>query len=129
MNREQMMYEELHVGLMTAKFAKRVGHHAVPRHSGRDADAQRPRFAEGDPLSTSRRVFDVLQDASRVVQEQRSSRTQSNAARQSVEQRKANLPLQILDLPREWRLSDVEASRRPPEMLLLANRDEIAQMP
>jgi hypothetical protein len=40
-----------------------------------------PRFAEGDPLGAALRVFDVLQDASRVVQEQRSSRTQSNAAR------------------------------------------------
>ena len=76
-----MMHDELHVRLTTAEFAKCVGHHAVPRHSGRDADSKRPRFAEGDPLGAALRVFDVLQDASRVVQEQRSSRTQSNAAR------------------------------------------------
>src|SRR5712691_3439573 len=54
MNREQMMHDELDVWLTTAEFSKRVGHHAVPRHSGRDADSKRPRFAEGDPLGARR---------------------------------------------------------------------------
>ena len=124
-----MMHRQLHVWLPAPEFAKRVRNHAMPRERHRNSDAKRTGFAKGYPLGAPLRLFDVLQDASRVAQEQRPRRAQSDSSGQSVEQEESNLPLQILNLPRQWRLRDMEARSRSPEMLLLSNRDEIAQMP
>jgi hypothetical protein len=88
-----------------------------------------PGLAKGNPFGASPRLVDIVQDTSRVAQEQCPRRAQSNATRQSVEQEESDLLLQILDLPRQRRLRDMEPRRRATEVLLLPDRDEIAQMP
>src|SRR4029077_6168032 len=86
-------------------------------------------FAKGDALGASLRLIDVLQDTSRIAQKHVTRRAQSDSSGQSVEQEESHLPLQILDLPRQGRLSDMETPGCSSEMLLFCNADEIAQMP
>jgi hypothetical protein len=123
------MQREFHVWVSTSEFAKHIDDRAMPRHRRGNADSKRTGLAKGHPFGAPPRLVDVLQDTSRVAQEQRPRRAQSNATRQSVEQEESDLPLQILDLPRQGRLCDMEARGCSSEMLLLSDRDEIAQMP
>ena len=123
------MQHELHPWLPAPKLAERVHDHAVPRNRRCDADAKRPGLAEGDVLRPSLRLLDVLQDASRVVQEQFPRRAQPDASGQSVEQEKSQLPFQVLDLPRERRLCDMQPVGCTSEMLLFSNANEIAEVP
>ena len=92
----------------------------------RDADSKRARFAKGNPLCASLRLFDVLQNASRIIQKYVPRLAQSDSSRQSVEQEEAHLPFQVLNLPRQGRLCDMEARGRSSEVLLLSDGDEIA---
>jgi hypothetical protein len=124
-----MMHRQLHVWLPAPEFANRIRNHAMPRERHGNSDAKRTGFAKGYPFGAPLRLIDVLQDATRIAQEQRARRAQSDSAGQPVEQEKSQLFLQVLNLPRQWRLRDMEARSCSPEMLLLANRDEIAQMP
>ncbi len=128
-DREQMMHHQLYVWLPTPEFAERVRNHSMPRERHSDADSQCTGVAKGDQLGASLRLIDVLQDTSCIAQEQFPSRAQSDSSGQSVEQEEPHLPLQILDLPRQGRLSDMEARGCSSEMLLFRNADEIAQMP
>src|SRR6202158_944687 len=123
------MKREFHVGVATSEFAKHTDDRAMPGHRRGDADSKCTGLAKGHPFGASPRLVDVVQDTSRVAQEQCPRRAQSNATRQSVEQEESDLLLQILDLPRQRRLRDMEPHRRATEVLLLPDRDEIAQMP
>jgi len=123
------MQHELDVRVATSEFAKRLDDRAMPGHRCGDADSKRAGLAKGYPFGAPPRLVDVVQDTPRVAQEQFSRRAQSNATRQSVEQEESDLLLQILDLPRQRGLRDMEARGGAPEMLLLSDRDEIAQMP
>jgi len=123
------MKHEFHVWVATSEFAKHIDDRAMPGHRRGDADSKRTGLAKGNPFGASPRLVDVVQDTSRVAQEQFPRRAQSNASRQSVEQEEPDLPLQILNLPRQRRLSEMEARGRPSEVLLLSSRYEIAQMP
>jgi hypothetical protein len=56
-------------------------------------------------------------------------RHELHAARQPVEQREADLFLEIPDLAGQRRLGHAQAARRAPVMLLLADCHEIPQVP
>jgi len=127
-NRHHVMKHEFHVWMAPSEFAKHIHDRAMPGHRRGDADSKRTGSAKGHPFGASPRLVDVLQDASRVAQEQFPRRAQSNATRQSVEQEKSDLLLQILDLPRQRRLRDMQPRRRATEVLFLSDPDEIAQM-
>src|SRR5580693_7267550 len=101
------MKHELDVWVSSSEFAKHIDHRAMPGHGRGDADSKRPGLAKGHPFGASPRLVDVVQDTSRVAQEQCPRRAQSNATRQSVEQEESDLLLQILDLPRQRRLRDM----------------------
>src|SRR6476646_10586866 len=122
------MQHELHVWLPAAELAKGVDHQSMPGHRGRDADSKCAGLAKSDPFGAPLRLLDVLQDASRVAQEQLPRLTQSDAPRQSVEQEEPHLPLQILDLPGEGRLSDMETLGCSSKVLLFSDADEVAQV-
>ena len=124
-----MMNHQLDGWVPAPEFAEGVHDQPMPGHRRCDADSQCTRLAKGHPFGTALRLVDVLQDASRIVQEQCPRRTQSDAAGQSVEQEEPQLPLQVSDLPREGRLHDMEPIGRSSEMLLLSNGNEIAEMP
>ena len=70
-----------------------------------------------------------LQNASSITQERLSCVAQSHSARQPFEQEESHLPLEILDLARQRRLSDVKALCCSSEVLLFSNADETAQVP
>src|SRR4029077_13182365 len=101
---------------------------AMPGDRRGDADSKRTGLAKCHSFGASPRLVHVVQDTSRVAQKQFPRRAQSNATRQSVEQGESDLLLQILDLPRQRRLRDMEPRRRATEVLLLPDPDEIAQM-
>src|SRR3984893_15708138 len=122
------MKHEFHVWVATSEFAKHIDDRAMPGHRRGDPDSKRTRLAKGHPFGASPRLVDVVQDTSRVAQEQFPRRAQSNATRQSVEEEKPDLLLQILDLARQRRLRNMEPHRRATEMLLLPDPEEIAQM-
>src|ERR1700724_1770207 len=115
------MKHEFHVWVATSEFAKHIYDRAMPGHRRRDADSKRTGLAQGNPFGASPRLVDIVQDTSRVAQEQFPRRAQSNATRQTVEQEKSDLLLQILDLPRQRGLRDVEPRRRTTEVLLLSD--------
>ena len=80
------MKHEFHVWVATPEFAKHIYDRAMPGHGRGDADSKRTGLAKGNPFGASPRLVDVVQDTSRVAQEQCPRRAQSNATRQSVEQ-------------------------------------------
>ena len=80
----------------------------------------------GDPLGAKLRLFDVLQDTSRIGQKQFSRRVQSNSSRQSVEKGKSHFLFQVPNLARQRRLRDLKPLRRTPEMLVFSDADKVA---
>jgi len=71
----------------------------------------------------------LLKYPPRVFEEQLAGSTQSDTARQAVEQLEAQLGFQVLDLRRKRRLRDVQALCCAPVVLLLADGHEISQVP
>jgi hypothetical protein len=129
MNRKHVVQHQLRIWLSAPKFANRVDNHCMPGQRRGNSDSKRTGSAKGDPLGATHRLIDILQDASRVVQEQFPRCAQSNSSRQSVEQRESQFALQIPDLPRQGGLSNTEALSRTSKMLLFANDDEVPQVP
>src|SRR5882762_1548821 len=129
MNGDQVLEHQLHIRLLAPEFAKRVHNQPMPGDRCRNSNSKGTGFAEGYSLGAALRLIDVLQDTSRIVQEQFPRRIESDASGQSVEQEEPQLPLQISDLPGQGRLRDMETIGRLSEMLPLSNGDEIAEMP
>src|ERR1700750_1429394 len=129
MHGHHVVQHELNAWLPAPKFTERVYHHDAPRVRRGNPDSKPPGLAEGDPLGAPLRIIDVLQDASRIAQEHLSGFAQSHASRQSVEQHESHLSLEILNLPRQRRLRDMQSCSGSPEMLLFSYTDEIAKMP
>src|SRR5207248_1821943 len=65
----------------------------------------------------------------RTLEQSRPGRRQLDPARRPDKQHQPKLTLQLTDRPRERRLRHVQTLRRPPEMQLLRNGDEITQLP
>jgi hypothetical protein len=63
-----------------------------------------------------------------VIEERGAGRRQLHLPPRSVEQQDPELLLEQLDLPAEGRLRDLHPLRRPPEVTLLGDRNEIAQV-
>jgi hypothetical protein len=127
-NGQRVLQHQLHVGLPAAEFTKGVYDQSVPGHRGGNADSKRTGLAESDPLPASFRLIDFVQDASRVAQEQFPGRAQADASGQSIEQEESHLLLEILDLPRQGRLSDMETLGGPSVVLLLSDRNEVTEV-
>jgi hypothetical protein len=87
-----MMQFQHHVRLPAPEFAKGIYDQPVPRNRSGNSNSKRASFAMGYPLGAKRRLMDVLQDTSHVVQKQLPSRVQSDSSRQSVEEGESNLP-------------------------------------
>jgi hypothetical protein len=68
----------------------------------------------------------LLQDTTRISQEQLSGRTQLHAARQTFKQFETDFLLQVLNLSGERRLRDAQPARRTPVVLLLPDGKEIS---
>jgi len=98
MNGKQMMQLQLHVRLPPPEFAKGVYNQSMPGYRCRNSDSKRTGLAMSYPLGAKLCLIDVLQDPSRIGQEQFPRRVQTDSARQSLEQQESHLPLQILDL-------------------------------
>ena len=89
-----------------------------------DADANDPGVA---PLQPARHVDELRRqgrDFPGAVEQFLSRVGQVGAVRRAPEQRHAELFFQVVDLPGQRRLRDVEPLGRPRERMLLGNRDE-----
>src|SRR5689334_15218772 len=75
MNGHQMLKHQLHIRLLASEFAKSVYNQPMPGDRRRNSDSKRAGFAERYSLGASLRVIDVLEDTSRIVQEQFPRRT------------------------------------------------------
>jgi hypothetical protein len=69
-----------------------------------------------------------LKDDSRFAQETVSSIGEKNPTAVPVEELDADLTLEIVYLPAQHGLANLEASRRPREIQLLSNHHEVAQV-
>jgi hypothetical protein len=74
------------------------------------------------------RSIDLGKRPPRPLEQRRASRCQLDAARSPYEQHQPQLPLELANRTRERRLRHVQTLRCPPEMQLLRNGDEIAQL-
>src|SRR5882757_8418896 len=81
MNRKQMMELQFRVWLSMPKLAKGVYNQSMPGYRSGNSDTERTGFAKGNALGAKFRVIDVLQDTSRIAQEQFPRCTQSDASR------------------------------------------------
>lgn len=81
------------------------------------------------PLRRLRRALDMEQDRLRLVKEDAPRFRQLDPAPGPIEERDAELRLELQDLLAERRLSHAEAKRGPTEMQLLRDGHEIPEMP
>src|SRR4051812_43101562 len=84
-------------------------------------------LAECRALRSTLRAFRLREGEPSLGKECQSGRRELDAARYALEQGRADLPLKILDLAAQWRLCDVQSLRRPPEMHLFGDGNEIAE--
>jgi hypothetical protein len=124
-HRQQMMQLQFRVRQLPPESAENICDHSMPGHRGCYSDSQRTGLAVRNALGASFRVLNILEDSSRIGQEQFPRGVQSHSTRQAVEQGESHLSLQILNLPRQGRLNDVEPFRRAPEVLFFRNADKI----
>ncbi|WP_249731500.1 MULTISPECIES: hypothetical protein [unclassified Chelatococcus] len=89
---------------------------------------QRSNLAEGDALCTETSRFHSLQDIPAILQEGPARLGQANAPRVTVQQRRADVTLEIAYLPPERRLGYMEPVARPVEVEFLRDGDEIAHL-
>jgi hypothetical protein len=100
MNRKLVMQLQRRIRVPPPEFAKGVYNHSMPGYCSGNPDSKRTVFAMGNPFGAKLRLIDVLQDTSRIGQEQFPRLAQSNSARQSVEQGESKFSFQILNLAR-----------------------------
>jgi hypothetical protein len=89
---------------------------------------QRSSFARGHALCPTLRLLNVLQDTSCIAQIKLPSRAQLDAPRQSVEQDKSKLVLQVANLSRQRGLSDTKALGVSSEVFFLPHSNKVTQM-
>jgi hypothetical protein len=75
------MKYEFHVWMATSEFTKHIDDRAMPGHGRGDADSKRTGLAKGHSFGAAPRLVDVVQDTSRVAQEQLPRRAQPDATR------------------------------------------------
>ena len=73
-------------------------------------------------------MLDAGQDLPRLRQQHRAGGGQLHAAAVALEQRHAQLRLELADLLTQRRLGDVQTLGRTPEVRLLRDRDEVAEV-
>ena len=95
----------------------------------REAEMNTPRLAARPALDIRFGPFDMLQNPSRLFEQQRPGLGQFPAARQAVEERGPYLLLKLTDLQTQWRLLDPEPPGGPGEVPFLGNGHEVPKMP
>ncbi|MNN19294.1 hypothetical protein D3C81_1325300 [compost metagenome] len=93
-----------------------------------DGDVEPAELALAGPLGPLGRLIDQRPDVARFLEEQLAGPGQLHAARGAGKQPHAQFILQLLDLPGQGRLRDVQAGCGPPDVLLFGNGDEVAEM-
>ena len=116
---------QVDVGLRAggSEAAQRVGE----RVADEEADGQR-RSPAGGALQAPAGGVGRGEQRPRLLEQLLAGRSQRDAPGRAGEQVRAELLLELADLPAEHRLRDVEALRRAPEVQLFGDRDEVAQL-
>jgi hypothetical protein len=79
-------------------------------------------------LRAFRRLVQLLENSTRLLEKQPARRTDLHAATEAIEQREPDLAFEILNLPRPRWLRHSQTQRGAAEMFLFANRHEVSKM-
>src|SRR6478672_8840317 len=93
-----------------------------------EADAQAPGLATRCALRRTLRAFRLRQSETCFGEKGTPRGRQLHPAWNALEQRHADLTLEVTDLPAQWRLRDPQALGGAAEVGLLGHRDEVAEM-
>jgi hypothetical protein len=129
LQRVHLEQREPDVGQVHAEEAEHVGE---DRRVGRrldEADAEPPDLAARRALGSPLRALGLGERETRLGEEGAPRRGERHAARDALEERRAELALEVADLPAERRLRDVQAPGGAPEVPLLRDGREIAEVP
>ena len=112
-----------------AELADGARHEGVEGRRVDHADAKAPDIAARHPLSAFHRRIGRGHDVAGILEEGVAGFGQLHAARQSPEERRAELVLQRADLLRQRRLADAQPLGGAREVAGLGDREKVAQVP
>ena len=116
------------VRLVHPEEAEHVGEDARPGRGLDEADAEPPRLAARGALRGAHATLGLREREPRLGEKGVAGGRELDAACMAFEERRADLALQVADLPAQRRLRDVESPRRAAEVQLLGDRDEVAKV-
>ena len=116
---------DLQVGVLLLDLVQDQRHRVV---AGVDDPHPQTGRRTGGPLRARRRPFDMGENLPRVDQESGTGRAQLHVVGRTLQQDHPQLPFQTLQPLAQRGLDDVLAGRGPPEMQLLGEGDEVAQL-
>ena len=93
-----------------------------------EADGELADFTARGALRVGRCLLHAHQDLARFLQEHLAGRREGHAPLRALEQARAQLLLQRLDLHRQRRLRQMQALRRPAEVQFFGDGHEVAQV-
>ena len=100
----------------------------APHRGPDEADVEAPDLARRRHLRRLDRPVDPLQDHAHLLVERAAGVGDRHAPLRAVEELHPELGLEARDLLAQGRLDDVQPLRRAPEVELLRDRDEVAQV-
>jgi hypothetical protein len=126
--RVELEQAERHLGDVLPEEGQHVGEDA--RVGGRldEPHAQPPHLAQGGALRGPQRAVGLGEHLADLAEEGAPGGGELDAARAAHEQLGAHLLLEVADLPAERRLGDVQPRGRPPEVQLLGDGHEVAEV-
>ena len=120
---------QLHVGIARPEVANPRRNARLEIRRPRESDADVPGLPSRDLLHATPDTLHTLQNQPRLGQERLAQLGQHDIARQPHKQRPAQLRFQLPDLQTQRRLLYAHARRRPREMTLFRDSNEVLQMP
>ena len=117
---------DLQIGIPLLDFVQNQRHRVI---AGVDDPHPKAGRRPGGPLCGHRRPIDVGKDLARLDQQGGAGRAELHVVGRTLDQEHPQLPFKTLQLLAQRGLDDVLACRRPAEVQLLGEGDEVAQLP
>ena len=124
---DHLLEDQVDAGELRAAPGEQRRQEALHRAAG-EADLDRARLARGDRLRDQGGALRQLEQPLRLGEEAAAGRGDAHRAAGALEQLGLERMLEDLDLPAQRRLRHVQPRRRPPEVKLLGDRDETAEL-
>src|SRR5690606_15339266 len=100
----------------------------VRRERREQAEPQRGRLGVGRTLGEGVDVVDLAQDRPRRAHDLLAGGGEHGASRRALDEIDSELAFELLELGRQRRLTHVAGFRRPPEVAMVGDRDEVLQV-